>query len=104
MNDFLYELDFTISVCNKEGEIIYMNKKCADSFGKEGGLSLVGSNILDCHPEPSKSRLKEMMLTHETQSYMKGEGQKKRLIHQTPVYKNGEFDGYIECIIPLPGM
>jgi len=102
MNEFLYEADFVVSVCDRNGTIIYMNQKAEKIFEEDGGRDLIGSDILDCHPEPSKSQLKEMMTTHETQTIFKGNGPDRRMIHQTPIYKNGEFDGYIELIIPIP--
>lgn len=98
------ETAFAVSVCDRNGILTYMNEKSAVLLEKDGGFNLLGRNIFDCHPEPSRSRLKEMMETGETQSYYKGEGESKRLIHQTPVYKDGEFDGFIEIIIPLPGL
>ncbi len=104
MKDFLKEVGFSISVCDKDGIITYMNDKGSETFSKQGGRGLIGSQLLDCHPEPSRTRLIGIMQTRETQSYFKGEGETKRLIHQTPVYKHGIFDGYIELIIPLPGL
>ena len=99
--DFLQETDMIISVCDADGTIVYMNDKAKNYFQEPGTPELTGSNILDCHPEPSKSQLKKMMTTHETQSLIKGEGEKRRIIHQTPIYKNKKFNGYIEIIIPL---
>jgi len=104
MDDFLKELNFSVSICDAEGSICYLNNKGEETFAKEGGKELLGTNILDCHPEPSKSKLKEMMITHETQAYFKGEGDRKRLIYQTPVYKEGNYAGYFEMIIPLAGL
>jgi PAS domain-containing protein len=102
--DYLKETDIIVSVCDKDGTIRYMNDKGYNYFQEPGKPELLGSNIMDCHPEPSKSRFKEMMITHETQSIIKGDGEKKRLIHQTPIYKDGEFDGYVELILPLKNL
>lgn len=102
MKDYLKEVGFTVSISDSEGSIIYLNESAAkDTFSKEGGYELIGTNLLDCHPEPSKTRLAEMMRTHKTQTILKGEGESKRLIHQTPIYNEGKFAGYIELIIPI---
>lgn len=101
MIDFLKELDIVISVCDENGIITYLNDKGVEHFADEGGMDLIGSNILDCHPEPAREMLRQMMSTHESHSFIKGEGSGKRLIHETPVYKDGVFAGYIELIIPL---
>lgn len=99
--EFLKEADIIVSVCDKDGIITYLNDKARYYFQEPDMPELLGSDIMDCHPEPSKSRFKEMMTTHETQSIIKGEGDKKRVIHQTPFYNKGVFEGYIEIIIPL---
>ena len=39
MEDFLKEVCFSISVCDKNGKIIYLNEKGAKTFSKEGGMS-----------------------------------------------------------------
>jgi transcriptional regulator with PAS, ATPase and Fis domain len=105
MKDHLKEVNFTVSIADKQGTIIYLNDRAAkETFKKEGGYDLIGTNVLDCHPEPSKSKLSEMMKTHDTQTYFKGEGEAKRLIHQTPIYEDGKYAGYIELIIPLRNM
>lgn len=100
--DYHKEVDFTISICDKEGKIVYLNDRGVETFKDDGGLELLGSNILDCHPEPSKSQLKEMFISHETNFIFKGQGSSRRLIYQTPIFKEKEYNGYMEMIIPIP--
>ena len=38
-----------------------MNQVSINQFKKYGGEKLLGTNLLDCHPEPSKSKLQEML-------------------------------------------
>ena len=39
-----------ITVCHVEGIIPAMNDRAAEAFAEEGGLDLIGRNLLDCHP------------------------------------------------------
>ncbi len=102
MNDFLKEVDIAISVCDRDGIIRYMNDKGEKIFINEGGRNLIGSHILDCHPEPSRTKLEQMIASRTTNSYFKGSGSERRLIHQAPFFNQGVYDGFIECIIPMP--
>ncbi|HHY41466.1 MAG TPA: PAS domain-containing protein [Thermoanaerobacterales bacterium] len=67
--DWVKYLPIPITVCDIEGKIIYMNEKSCDNFKKSGGAELIGKNLLDCHPEPAKSKLKRMLETAETNTY-----------------------------------
>lgn len=55
------ELEAAVTVCDLEGIIVYMNRKSIEQFKDYGGEKLLGTNLLDCHPEPSKSTLKKML-------------------------------------------
>ena len=50
-----------ITVCDAAGIILEMNHRAAAAFAKEGGRELIGGNLLDCHPEPSRSKLRELL-------------------------------------------
>jgi len=50
-----------VTVCDREGTILYMNDKAVVTFAKYGGRELIGRNLLDCHPEPARSKLEAMM-------------------------------------------
>ena len=63
------ELPFAITVSDKEGKIIYMNNKSADTFSKFGGFQLLGKSIFSCHSEISIDKIKEMLQGHNTNVY-----------------------------------
>ncbi|MCX6162561.1 MAG: hypothetical protein NTV87_14670, partial [Ignavibacteriae bacterium] len=52
------EFGAAVTVCRRDGTITEMNDKAVKTFETDGGLGLVGTNVLDCHPEPSKTQLK----------------------------------------------
>ena len=91
-----------ITVCNENAIITEMNEQSCKVFESDGGKNLLGSNLLDCHPEPSKTELKELMHEKRINIYTIEKNGKKKLIHQSPVFENGEFRGYVELSIPLP--
>ena len=91
-----------ITVCDPEGIILEMNEQSAKEFETQGGFALLGSNLLDCHPEPSRSKLKIMLAEKKENIYTVEKKGRKKLVYQTPWYKEGEYAGYIEMILPIP--
>ena len=55
------EFPAAITVCDAAGVILEMNDLAAAAFEKDGGRRLVGANLLDCHPEPSRTQVREML-------------------------------------------
>ncbi|MFH0866309.1 MAG: diguanylate cyclase, partial [Bacteroidota bacterium] len=86
----------------KEGIIVYMNERSKKTFEKEGGEKLIGNNVLDCHPEPSKTRLLNMLQNDKTNSYTIEKNGIKKLIHQSPWFENKEYKGFVEISIEIP--
>lgn len=98
----LKEVDFAVTLCSKDGIITYMNNKAVSTFKKDGGLKLLGTNVLDCHPEPSKSQLANMLKTEKKNVYTIEKNGVKKLIYQTPFYENGIYSGFVELSLELP--
>jgi hypothetical protein len=96
------EFDGSITICNKEGIIIYMNNTSKKQFAKYGGGDLLGKNLLGCHPEPSRSKLADMLKTPSSNCYTTEKEGIKRLIHQSSFFENGIFSGIIEISFDLP--
>ena len=68
-----------ITVCDVNGIILDMNEKALEAFKEDGGETLIGKNLLDCHPEPARSQLAEMLLTQRPKSYTIEKGGVKKL-------------------------
>ena len=56
--DWINDFSGAVTVCDTEGRILEMNEKSREVFAADGGAALVGTNVLDCHPEPSRTKLK----------------------------------------------
>lgn len=99
---WLKEFPSTVTVCDKEGIILEMNDKAEEMFAKDGGRELIGKNLLDCHPEPSRTQLLEMLEKGTSNTYTITKNGRKKLIHQSPWYKEGAFAGLVEIHVELP--
>jgi len=102
MHNWIKEFPSAITVCNTEGTIIEMNNESAETFKKDGGSNLIGQSLIDCHPEPSKSKLKDMLKTHSKNVYTIEKNGKKKLIFQSPWFKNGKYMGFVEISQEIP--
>jgi len=100
--DWAKELPAAITVCDTHGIILDMNNHAAESFAADGGRTLVGTNVLVCHPEPARSQLAEMLRTQRANVYTIEKQGKKKLIFQTPWFENEKYSGFVEISIPLP--
>jgi len=96
------EFPAAITVTDTEGIIIEMNRAARQLFRDDGGEKLIGQNVLDCHPEPSRSQLAGMMASQSPNVYTIKKHGKKKLIYQTPWYKDGQYAGFIELSLELP--
>ena len=99
---WIKEFNAAITVCNHEGTIVAMNDKSAKTFEKDGGNKLLGTNLFDCHPEPSKTGLRTLMDSQTSNCYTIEKQGKKKLIYQSPWYDDSKFKGFVEISIELP--
>lgn len=102
MDKIFEELNVAITVCKADGEIIEMNRKSKTVNLKPGQETLVGQNVLDCHPEPARTKLQGLLDTPSTNAYTIEKNGLKKLIYQTPWYENGTFMGLVEFSLEIP--
>jgi PAS domain-containing protein len=91
-----------ITVCDIQGIILEMNDKAIDSFREDGGQKLLGTNLLNCHPEPARAQLQTMLKTQKPNYYTIEKRGIKKLIYQVPWYQNGIYAGFVELSLPIP--
>ena len=100
--DWAEEFNGAITVCNRQGIIVYMNRFSVQQFAKYGGAKLLGSNLLDCHPEPYKTKLMEMLQAPSENMYTVEKDDVTRIVYQTPWMQEGVFSGLVELSFQLP--
>jgi transcriptional regulator with PAS, ATPase and Fis domain len=99
---WIEEFPAAVTVCDREGKILEMNAKAAKTFEKDGGMALIGSNMLACHPEPARSKVKAMLEAGQPNIYTIEKNGVKKLIYQSPWYENGLYCGFVELSMEIP--
>ncbi len=100
--NWVKELPIEIMVCDAEGTILEMNAGAEALFAEDGGLDLLGQNVLGCHPEPSHAKLAGMMEQQLPNTYYFTKNGKKTFVFQSPWYKNGQYAGFVEISFAVP--
>ena len=96
--DYMKELNVAITVCDKEGKILQMN----DKSQKTNHGDLVGQNVLDCHPEPARTKLVQLMTEHATNAYTIEKNGVRKMIYQTAWRVDGVVGGLAEISMEIP--
>jgi hypothetical protein len=96
------EFPGAVTVCDRAGIILHMNDGAAEAYRDLGGRGLIGKNLLDCHPEPSRSKVARLLETGESNVYSIEKGGKMKFIFQAPWYRGGERAGMVELALERP--
>ena len=96
------ELPFAITVCDTQGIILFMNDRAIETFQKYGGADLVGQSLYDCHSPKSGEAIRKMIEEDSSNAYTIEKEGKKKLIYQSPWYKEGKVAGLIELSLVIP--
>lgn len=94
------QVNCAITVCDKEGVILYMNEKARATFAKHGDL--IGKNLFDCHQPASADKIRHMLATGESNSYTISKAGQRKMIYQTPWRHEGEISGMVEISMVIP--
>lgn len=100
--DWVKEFPGAVTVCDPNGIILAMNDRAAKNYEKDGGRALIGKNLLDCHPEPARTKVQNLLDAHEKNVYTIEKKGVKKLIYQSPWYENGEYRGLVELALEVP--
>jgi hypothetical protein len=91
-----------VTVSGADGTILYMNDKAARTFAGSGGRALVGSGLMDCHKEASRTAIRRMMDEERPNAYTIEKGGLRKMIYQAPWYRDGEVAGLVEISMEIP--
>ena len=101
----LKDLDWipgSVMICDLGGIVLEMNPKAAETYQKYGGMELLGKSLIDCHPEPARSKLLRLLETGERNIYTIEKNGTRKLIYQAPWHQNGSRRGMIELALEIP--
>lgn len=100
--DWMRAVPGAVTVCNLEGIIVAMNEMAAESYSKYGGKDLIGNSLMDCHPEPSRGKLKRLLQTGERNVYTIEKNGIRKLIYQAPWFVDTHRCGLVEISLEIP--
>ncbi|NLH98853.1 MAG: diguanylate cyclase [Chthonomonadales bacterium] len=92
-----------ITVSDNNGVILMMNEASARHYARFGGIALIGTNMLDCHPEPARTKVAHMLANPGSNVYTTEKAGVRRLVYQTTWYEGDTPAGLVELILELPG-
>lgn len=101
-HEWIKEFPATVTVCDAEGIILEMNDRAAETYESDGGYALLGRNVLDCHPEQARLKTELLLAAREKNVYTIEKKGVKKLIYQSPWFKDGQFAGIVELALEIP--
>jgi PAS domain S-box-containing protein len=96
------EFPGSITICDLRGIVLEMNEKAAEMYASYGGKALIGKNLFDCHPEPARSKLRQLLETGDRNIYTTERDGIKKLIYQAPWRQDGRRSGMVELAFEIP--
>lgn len=100
--EWIKEFPAAITVSDLDGNVVAMNDKAEKTFEKWGGRSLIGQSLYDCHNPKSTEMIKAMMKDNFNNAYTIEKQGIKKMIYQSPWYKDGQVAGMVEISIEIP--
>ncbi len=100
--EWLEELPCSVTVCDEHYTVLYLNGRAAEVNAKDGGKSLVGRNLLDCHPPEAQEKLRRVMASGVPNVYTIEKQGVRKMIYQCHWRRNGAVAGLIELSFELP--
>ncbi len=96
------ELPFAITVCDTDGIILYMNDRSVNTFQKYGGAAIIGTSLFLYHNGPAAEKLRELLDNECKNAYTIEKNGVKKIICQSPWFRDGRFAGLIELSLEIP--
>ena len=103
MNDFFKYVEPAVTVCDTECVIVYQNEKSVAVNGDMRGKCMLG-----CHNDRSRGIIARILSEGATNSYTISKKGQRKLIHQTPWYKDAAYGsgrtvaGIVELSVVIP--
>ena len=97
--DYLENIpNIAATVCDREGIVLYQNKKAIERDG-----DVLGKNLYGCHSARSAEMIRRMMERGACHTYQYKQNSRSHFIHQTPWFDaEGKLGGLMELEIDIP--
>jgi len=100
--EWFEQLPCSVTVCDKEYTILYMNSKAAEANSNNRDKSLIGRSLMDCHPLKAQRRLRKVMASGKPNVYTTEKKGSKKMVYQCHWKKGGRIGGLVELTFELP--
>jgi len=100
--EWFEKLPCSVTVCDREYTILYMNDRSAEVNAKDGGKTLIGRNLMDCHPPLAQEKLKRVMDSEQPNVYTIEKNGVKKIIFQAHWKQEGHDGGLVEITFEIP--
>jgi hypothetical protein len=100
--DWIETLPCSVTVCDAQFRILYLNRRSAEVNHADGGKSLVGKNLLDCHPAKAAKKLRRVMAGTRPNVYTIEKNGVHKMIYQAHWRRRGRLAGLVEITFELP--
>ncbi len=100
--EWFEHLPCAVTVCDKNYMILYLNDRAAEVNAKDGGKSLIGKNMMDCHPPEAQEKLKRVMASGLPNIYTIEKNGARKMIYQGHWKSEGQLAGLVEITFELP--
>ncbi|HAH05941.1 MAG TPA: diguanylate cyclase [Elusimicrobia bacterium] len=99
---WLSEFPVAVTVCDRRGRVLEMNRKACETFERYGGRRLVGKSLLSCHSPRARRKLRGLLRTGRVNVYTIEKKGARKLIYQGPWFAKGRLAGLVELSLVLP--
>ncbi len=93
-----------VTIADQNFQISFMNDRAAVFYAEDGGVELIGKNLLDCHRDEHKSVIRAAYARYRagdltpTRYHAQKEGGAPESIVHIPLIVEGQFRGIAELI------
>jgi len=96
------ELPCSVTVCDGRYRILYLNRRSAEVNARDGGKTLVGRNLMDCHPPEAQAKLRKVMASGRPNIYTVEKKGVHKMVYQAHWKRRGRPAGLVEITFELP--
>jgi len=96
------QLPCSVTVCDTTYKILYLNERSAEVNAADGGKSLIGKNLLDCHPPEAREKLLRVMAAGKPNVYTIEKKGVRKIVYQAHWRRDGAPAGLVEITFELP--
>jgi transcriptional regulator with PAS, ATPase and Fis domain len=100
--DWTDEFPAAVTVTDATGTVVAMNRRACETFAAEGGAALIGTQVMDSHPPRAREKVRELFENKALNVYTIEKNGQRKLVYQSPWFRNGHFAGFVELSLPVP--